>query len=123
MTDVEPSDLPPLPPDEFGDMRTDLVRACFGLESLPETWASISEAEKARFYEMLAERIREMMDESFEQLLAALYRFDVDERKAQQAFSEPNREAIARHLAVLIVERQLQRLRTRAQRDRTPFSE
>jgi hypothetical protein len=56
------------------------------------------------------------MDHSFEQLLAILYRLDVDETKANEAFEQPSRPAIARRLAEIVVERQLRTIRTRRQR-------
>ncbi|MCX7626169.1 MAG: hypothetical protein N2Z21_08165 [Candidatus Sumerlaeaceae bacterium] len=104
-----------LPPDEFADMRADLVQASFGL-SMPAKWEDLPEAQRDAFIAALASRIEELMDQSFEQLLAILYRLDVDERKADEAFSGPTRSAIARRLAEIVIERQLRTIRTRRQR-------
>ncbi len=105
-----------LPPDELADVRTELVRASFGLAAVPRAWETLPEDERHRFLAMLAARIEEIMDESFEKLLAILYRLDVDERKVNTAFGENSRPAIARALAELVVERQLRTIRTRRQR-------
>lgn len=105
-----------LPADEFGDLRTDLIQASFGLEHSPATWDSLPQDQRELFLNTLAARIEELMDHSFEQLLAILYRLDVDETKANEAFEQPSRPAIARRLAEIVVERQLRTIRTRRQR-------
>lgn len=112
MTDDHPSDFPP---DEFADLRADLVQASFGLP-MPTKWDDVPEAQREAFMAALASRIEELMEDSFEQLLAILYRLDVDESKADEAFSGPTRPAIARRLAEIVVERQLRTIRTRRQR-------
>jgi hypothetical protein len=61
-------------------------------------------------------RIGEMLDAEYEQLLAALYRLDVPEEKAQAAFLLNDRSAIAGRLAEIVVERQVERVRTRHER-------
>ncbi len=103
-------------PDEFGDVSRDLVRASFGVDLFPETWEKLAREEQEKLLGMLASRIEEMMDHSFEQLLAILYRLDVDETKAQEAFSAPSRPAIARRLAELVLLRQIEVIRTRRKR-------
>ncbi|MGB9692127.1 MAG: hypothetical protein ACPL7D_08160 [Candidatus Sumerlaeaceae bacterium] len=112
------SDASNLPPDEFADVRTELVRASFGLETVPSGWDTLPEIQRERFLAVLAARIEQMISESFEQLMAILYRLDVDEEKVRVAFGENTRPAIARALAELVVERQLRTIRTRRQRSR-----
>jgi hypothetical protein len=114
MSDSDPSSLP----DELGEMRTELVRASFGVDLLPEAWESLTEERRGQLLSLLAQRIGELLDQSFEQLLAILYRLDVDEAKTAAAFEAPSRPEIARRLAELVVERQLQVIRTRRQRSR-----
>lgn len=113
----EPSSDPSsLPEDELGGMRADLVSASFGMSAVPEQWETLAREEQERFCLLLAGRIYEMMETSLENVLIALYRLDVDETKAQEAFGLPSRSAIARRLAELVIERQLETIRTRRRR-------
>lgn len=109
-------DSSPLVPDEFADESRDLVRASLGVDLFPERWETLAREEQEKLLALLASRIEEMMDHCFDQLLAILYRLDVDESKAQEAFSATSRPAIARRLAEIILMRQIEVIRTRRKR-------
>jgi hypothetical protein len=60
----------------------------------------------------LEEKVANMLDHDFNGLVNLLYRIDVYESKAKTCFGKQNKD-IARCLAQLIWERQLQKARTR----------
>lgn len=60
----------------------------------------------------LVERIIVMMDNNYERFLNTLYRIDVDEAKVNYIVSKAKVTEIPELLADLIIERQLQRIRT-----------
>jgi hypothetical protein len=60
----------------------------------------------------LEQKLADMLDHDFNGLVNLLYRIDVYESKAKTCFGKQNRE-IAKCLAQLIWERQLQKARTR----------
>ncbi len=62
------------------------------------------------FYDTLVNQIKELIKYRFEHLMWILYRIDVDETKAMDALSKP---FAAQKLADLIVERQVQKWKTR----------
>ena len=66
--------------------------------------------------EMLSKRIRAMLYHDFEQLMAALYRIDVDEPKAQVALRERDAVRASDRLAELIIERQVEKAESRIRR-------
>ena len=98
---------PPTDADDLLDEPADLMRAAFEIEQAGLTEEELRVA--------LAARIEQMLASGFEQLLAALYRMDVDEGKAQPAFllREPPRVAAA--LANLVLERHAEKRRTRGE--------
>jgi hypothetical protein len=61
----------------------------------------------------LTARIGQMLASGFEQLLAALYRMDVAEEKAQQAFLLRDPPRVAARLADLVLERHAEKRRMR----------
>lgn len=91
--------------NELGERGSDLVRAAFDLENV--------QAASEQLHGLLAARIREMLGDRFEQLLAILYRVDVSEERAQMAFAQREPERIADELARLVIERHIQKAEMR----------
>ncbi len=71
---------------------------------------NISLEEIKRF---LKERIIVLMEKNFEKFLNTLYRIDLPENKVEQIFSKEPSEKIPELIADLIIERQIQRIKTR----------
>lgn len=61
----------------------------------------------------VAEHVARLLDRNPSLLMHVLYRVDVAERDVQRVFDESGADEIAPRLADLLVERQLQKLRTR----------
>jgi hypothetical protein len=61
----------------------------------------------------LTSRIIELLDRNYEKLLNILYRIDINEDKLNDLFGSKNRDYIPEHLAELIIERQLQKIKFR----------
>lgn len=60
----------------------------------------------------LTRAIQYLIDKDFEKLMHLLYRVDVNEQKVKQAFSLE--KEVARELALLVIEREKQKVITRA---------
>ncbi len=60
----------------------------------------------------LTERIREMMARNHERFMNNMYRIDVDESRVNQILHSKDKLKIPEQLADLIIERQLQRIKT-----------
>ncbi|AXA34853.1 MAG: hypothetical protein KatS3mg130_1209 [Candidatus Sumerlaea sp.] len=109
------------PADDFpAEMRTDLLKVSFGLEWGRNELSQASNEQMLLFQQMLSARIAEMLDGALDELMAALYRLDVDERQVQTAFGLPSREAIAAEIARLVIDRQIHRIQTRKARNDQP---
>lgn len=80
---------------------------------LSETTALTKVSAYDELKEYLVKEIKILLDSNFQQLLSVLYRIDVSEAKAKQAFALLNNNAIANKLAELILERQYQKAKTR----------
>ena len=91
--------------DELAGLNTDLVQAAFDLDTV--------EMSGGRLHEMLASRIREMLTDSFDQLLGILYRVDVSEERAREAMQHGDLDGVAEELAHLVLERHVEKLRAR----------
>lgn len=63
----------------------------------------------------LSEKIKYLIEKDFERLLQILYRIDVDEEKAKKCLSENPPSQAHFVLADLIIERQMQKIKTREQ--------
>jgi hypothetical protein len=73
-------------------------------------------AEKNSFEEIkekLASYINHLINYDFQQLLMVLYRVDVNERKLRALLKENQNEHAGNIIADLIIERQLQKIKTR----------
>lgn len=64
------------------------------------------------FVKELARAIQYLIDTDFEKLMHLLYRVDVDEQKVKQAFGLE--QDVAHELALLVIEREKQKVITRA---------
>jgi hypothetical protein len=65
-------------------------------------------------FDWLADIVAQMLDSRREYLMQALYRLDVDERKVAIAFEQAHQYPLNIQIAQLLVERQLERARTKA---------
>ena len=63
----------------------------------------------------LARRINQLIENDFTQLLQILYRIDVSEQKLRSLLKQNTGTDAGRIIAVLIIERQLEKLRSRQQ--------
>lgn len=61
----------------------------------------------------LKARLKELLNDEFNQLVNAMYRLDVSEARFNQALSAGNQDAIAEQLTEIVLNRELQRLETR----------
>ncbi|WP_236979569.1 hypothetical protein [Membranihabitans maritimus] len=89
-------------------MDYDLLRNSFQIEKGSK---EISEEE---LLEMLTGRISSMIDENTDLLFSLLYRLDISEAKIKKVIDRQKDESISRGLAKLVLERQKERLRTKA---------
>ena len=62
--------------------------------------------------EKLAEYINELINHHFERLVSLLYTIDVDETKLRSVLNEKKEEETGRVIAELIIERQLQKIKS-----------
>ncbi len=91
-----------------------VIAAQFDLADLPD--ADSSEEERARaFRAMLIERIVELLSGNTERLMHILYRVDVSEASVATIFRDTPLPDIAPALADRIIERQMEKARTRAE--------
>ena len=72
--------------------------------------AEIQEVDE--FHELLRKVISHLLDTDFERLMNGLYRIDVDEQKVKLALASDH--DIASEIATLIIQRELQKIETRA---------
>jgi hypothetical protein len=84
-------------------------------KEVAQKWGiSISEdGDVAAFLEDLANKIEVLWNEDPEKLLNTLYRLDVSEAKLEVAMKRPKSGSMSRDVAELIVERELQKFKTR----------
>ncbi|MFI5211571.1 MAG: hypothetical protein ACHQIH_01705 [Ignavibacteria bacterium] len=62
---------------------------------------------------MLSVRIRELLEKNLEKLVSIMYRIDLNQAKVDKIFENISKDEIAYQLAVLIIERQIEKIRTR----------
>ena len=65
------------------------------------------------FRTYLTEKMKDMLDNNYNQLINTLYRIDISERKISELFSSKNKESIPGKLADLIIERQIEKINYR----------
>jgi len=64
-------------------------------------------------HRILTERIHELLEKNVEKLIFILYRIDVGQKKTDEIFNNPSKEEIASLLASAVIERQLEKVKTR----------
>jgi hypothetical protein len=69
--------------------------------------------ERSVIREQLAHVIARLMQENFERLCQAMYRLDVSEKKFHETMTELPVEQVPYALADLVIEREMQKVRTR----------
>ena len=62
---------------------------------------------------LLSVRIRELLDRNLEKLVSIMYRIDLNQSKVDKIFENVSKDEIAYQLSVLIIERQIEKVRTR----------
>ena len=88
--------------------------------ALAKVEESLTAPEQEGLLRELEESINWMILHRFEALVQTLYRMDVDETRLRTLLARPGDTDAARIIANLLVERQLQKLRTRRQFRRDP---
>jgi hypothetical protein len=69
---------------------------------------TFDDLKQALFY-----RIKELLDKNVERLLSMLYRVDLNQKKLDEIFENGSKEDIAAKIAEAVIERQLQKIKTR----------
>ena len=69
---------------------------------------NLDDLKQALFY-----RIRELLDKNVERLLSILYRVDLSQNRLDEIFQNSSKEEIAEKIAEAVIERQLQKIKTR----------
>lgn len=64
-------------------------------------------------HRVLTERIHELLEKNLEKLISILYRIDVGQKKTDEIFNNPSKEEIASLLATAVIDRQLEKVKTR----------
>ena len=62
---------------------------------------------------LLAEKINELIKENFEKVVSLLYRIDVNENKLREVLRQSPGEDAGKLIATLIIERQLEKIKSR----------
>jgi hypothetical protein len=62
---------------------------------------------------LLSVRIRELLEKNLEKLVSIMYRIDLNQAKVDKIFENISKDEIAYQLAVLIIERQIEKVKTR----------
>ncbi len=70
-----------------------------------------SDLEALKF--LLASRIREMLEKNVEKLVSIMYRIDLNPKVVDSIFENASKDEIALKLAEAVIERQLQKAKTR----------
>lgn len=97
----------------FGILKTDNLTDSFILpqgEPLPKEYESLSRQE---LKQRLTVFIAELLDTNFEKLCSMVYRHDVSEVKFNQALGGGSLEAQAAKIADLVIDRELEKVKTR----------
>jgi|SRR5215204_2563881 len=83
--------------------------------SLAKVTEQLSESDHEALLCELEGGIERMIAQRFDALVQILYRMDIDETRLRTLLSSPGETPAARIIAHLLIERQLQKLRTRQQ--------
>lgn len=71
------------------------------------------QASEKDFLEILAAKINELILNDFNKLISILYRADIDEKKLNLIFEKNKNEAAGKLIALLFIERQMQKIKWR----------
>lgn len=85
------------------------------LEASKAFGLSLREDQYAMAREILVSRINELLDVHFDQLVTILYRLDIYENKLRLLLQQHKEKDAAAIIADLVIERQLQKIKSRAQ--------
>lgn len=88
--------------------------------SIDKITTNLSPAERLDIYSILKQEINNLISHNFEKLVSILYRIDVSEKKLRILLQENKTSDAAGIIADLIIERQLEKLRTRNQFNENP---
>ena len=95
-----------------------VANSVFSFFEIDESHMPVSGDDDARFHELrrvLISRIEELIARDTEKLMWVLYRIDVNEKKVHEALSANSSLNYAEVLADLIIERQIEKAKTRKQ--------
>ena len=95
---------------------------------LPQHVLEIKDANQLQepvFYSRLCDYINQLIVENFNELIRLLYRIDVSEPKLKLLLQEHPKEDAGKIIAILIIERQLEKIKSRQQfkQPKTDFDE
>jgi hypothetical protein len=94
-----------------------VARSVFDSFEIDQSYLPVAGEEDVRFQELrkvLIRRIEELIEKDLEKLKWILYRIDVNERKVHEALATNEQLHYPEVLADLIIERQIEKARTRA---------
>ena len=95
---------------EILEQSFNLVARDFGTGELPEKQLS-----REFVKSWLTEKIQDLIDHQIERLWNILYRIDVNENRAREAISQCEPGELAAALAEMVLERQIEKIKTRIQ--------
>jgi hypothetical protein len=78
-------------------------------------WLSVKPAgqKEDQLFVLIAEELNHLINSDFNKLVSLLYRLDIDEMKLKRLLKENPGEDSGKLLATLVIERQLQKIRSR----------
>ncbi|MSQ78513.1 MAG: hypothetical protein EXR21_02395 [Flavobacteriaceae bacterium] len=95
---------------------SELLSACVTLTSTEFELYTEGQLTYEAFHYLLSQKIFKMMNDGNPQrLLQALYRIDVNELKYKEAISRFMGKDLSDHIATLVIEREMQKVKTRAE--------
>jgi phage-related minor tail protein len=100
-----------------------VANSVFDSFEIDQSYLPVGENEDARFQELrkvLIRRIEELIEKDVEKLKWILYRIDVNEKKVHEALATNEQLHYPEVLADLIIERQIEKAKTRAQFNEGP---
>ena len=100
------------------EQSTAISHTIFDSFEIDESYLPVASNEEERFKELrgiLIRRIEELMARDLEKLMWILYRIDVSEKKVREALEIHSSMDYAQALADLIIERQVEKAKSRAQ--------
>lgn len=89
-----------------------LIRKDFGLATVPAL--ETVDNPVGRLREFLTAQIRQLLDHDLHQLLNAMYRIDIPERRLREILELADPDKIASDLAEAVIGREFEKIRTRS---------